>query len=141
MSDDDDTGFNTLINEVWVDDQSFFDKKVDQLLKDNLQLSRSEAREEASELMLYKDRTLLFKKYKRLLMLNANLNRSKLHRNIKQAVSTLLAKHEDTDDIDKTISYVLNRHKLELDQLLLADENDYNDNPEDQSEDMEDVDD
>ena len=140
VSDDDDTGFNPLINEVWAENEPFFDKKVDLLLKDNLQLSKSEAREEASDLMLHKDRSLLFKKYKRLLMLTANLNRSKLHRNIKQSVSDLLAKQEDTD-LDKTISYVLNRYKLEFDQLLLADENDYNDNPDDKSEDTEDVDD
>ena len=63
--------------------------------------------------MLSKDRTLLMKKYKTFLLLSADINRSKVHRNIKKAVTTLMDKGDI--DLKKAISQVLNKNKDEFD--------------------------
>jgi hypothetical protein len=113
---DDDSGFTLLINQVLEENQPLFDRKLDQLMEENSKLSRQEAREDVRDMMLPKDRALLFRKYKRILHITANLNKSKLHRNIRKEISTLM---ENNDiDLSKAISRVLNKHKLDFDELL-----------------------
>ena len=53
------------------------------------------------------------KKYKTFLLLSADINRSKVHRNIKKAVTTLMDKGDI--DLKKAISQVLNKNKDEFD--------------------------
>ncbi|XP_062584970.1 cation channel sperm-associated protein 2-like [Saccostrea cucullata] len=85
-------------------------------MEENTQLTRQEAQEDTRDIMLPKDRALLFRKYKRILVITANLNKSKLHRSIREEVSTLM---ENSDiDLEKAISHVLNKHKLDFDELL-----------------------
>jgi AraC-like DNA-binding protein len=132
---DNDEGFVSLVNEVWEENQSQFNKKFAQLVEKNSELSKKEAREEVTEMMLPKDRALLLKKYKRIFLISAKLNESKLHRDIEKAVSTLM---EETDmDLDRTISRVLNRYRHEFDRLLEADESHFKENS-DEEHDMED---
>jgi hypothetical protein len=120
---DDDEGFNSLVNEVWEEHQSQFDQKVDRLMEENTKLSVKKAREDVSEMMLPKDRNLLLKKYKRILLTFAQLNRSKLHRNIKKEVTTLMEKKDI--DLERAVSHVLNRYRQEFDLLLEADDSNY----------------
>ena len=129
---DHDDGFNSLVNEVWEENHSTFSKKVEQLMKENVQLSEKEAREDVREMMLSKDRALLMKKYKTFLLLSADLNRSKLHRNIKEAVMTLIDKRDI--DLKKAVSLVLNKNKEEFDELLEADESTDEDEMEDEDD-------
>ncbi|XP_056001847.1 coiled-coil domain-containing protein 1-like [Ostrea edulis] len=118
---DDDSGFTPLVNQVLEEIQSQFDKKLDQLMEENSKLTQREAREEVKDIMLPKDRALLLRKYKRILTLTSNLNKSKLHRGIREEVSSLM---ENTDiDVEKTISRVLNKHKQDFDELLDIDDN------------------
>ena len=105
---DHDDVFNSLVNELWEENHSTFSKKVEQLMKENVQLSEKESREDVRETMLSKDRALLMKKYKTFLLLSADLNRSKLHRNIKEAVMTLM----DKQDIDLNKLYPLFLKKI-----------------------------
>ena len=83
-------------------------------------------------MMLSKDRALLMKKYKTFLLLSADLNRSKLHRNIKEAVMTLMDKRDI--DLKKAVSLVLNKNKEEFDELLEADESTDEDETEDEDD-------
>lgn len=89
---DDDRGLTSLINEVWEENQPQFDKKLGQLMEENSNLSKTEAREEVSEMMLPKD--LLLKKYKIIFIIFEQLNQSKLHRDIQREVSTLMEKRD-----------------------------------------------
>lgn len=137
MSDtsDNDGGFLSLVNEVWEENQSQFDRKFAQLVEKNSELSKKEAREEVTEMMLPKERALLLKKYKKIFLISEKLNESKLHRDIKKAVSTLM---EETDmDLERTLSRVLNRYRHEFDSLLEADESHFKENS-DEEHDMED---
>ena len=128
---DDEGAFVSLVNEVWEENQSQFDKKFVQLMEKN-ELSKKEAREEVSEMMLPKERALLLKKYKRILLLSTKLNKSKLHRDIKMAVSTLT---EKTDvDLDRTISRVLNRYRHEFDRLLETDESNFRETSDEETD-------
>jgi hypothetical protein len=85
---DDHKGFTLLINAVREENHSQFLRKLDHLMDGDPKLSKAEAREEVTEIMLPKDRNLLFKKYKRILLICAELNRSKLHRDIKKCQSS-----------------------------------------------------
>ena len=128
---DDEGAFVSLLNEVWEENQSQFDKKFVQLMEKN-ELSKKEAREEVSEMMLPKERALLLKKYKGILLLSTKLNQSKLHRDIKKAVSTLT---EKTDaDLDRTISQVLNRYRHEFDRLLETDESNFRETSDEETD-------
>jgi hypothetical protein len=85
--------------------------------------------------MLSKDRNLLLKKYKRILVIFAQLNQSKLHRDITKEVSTLMEKKDI--DLERVVSRVLNKYRQEFDQLLEADDSFYQDNTEEESGDDE----
>ena len=83
-------------------------------------------------MMLPKERALLLKKYKRILLLSTKLNKSKLHRDIKMAVSTL---KEKTDvDLDRTISRVLNRYRHEFDRLLETEESNFRETSDEETD-------
>jgi hypothetical protein len=72
----DDKGFTPLINAVREENQLQFLRKLDHLMDGNPKLSKAEARGEVTERMLPKDRNLLLKKYKIILLICAELNRS-----------------------------------------------------------------
>ncbi|XP_048735634.1 calsequestrin-1-like [Ostrea edulis] len=133
-------GFTPLVNQVLEENQSQFDKKLDQLMEENSKLTRREAREEVKDSMLPKDRALLLRKYKRILILTSNLNKSKLHRGIREEVSTLM---ENTDiDVEKAISRVFNQHKQDFDELLeIEDNTDDEESDEEEESDNDDDDD
>jgi hypothetical protein len=116
----DDIGLNSLVNEVWQENQSEFDEMAERLPEENPKLSRNEIGEEVSKIILPKERNLLLKKYKRILVLFALLHRSLLHRDIMQEVSSIMGK-KDTD-LQRVISYVLNAMKKEFNNLLEAGE-------------------
>lgn len=78
-------------------------------MEENSNLSKTEAREEVSEMKLPKDRKLLLKKYKRILLLSAQLNRNKLHRDIKKEVSNSMEKKDI--DLDRAVSHALNKYR------------------------------
>lgn len=59
---------------------SLFDRKLDQVMEENSTLYRQEAREDVKDTILFRDRALLFRKYKRILVIMAKLSKSKLHR-------------------------------------------------------------
>ena len=130
---DDDEGFTSLVDEVWEENKTQFNKKFDQLKKENADLSDKEAREEVSEMMLHKDRTLLQIKYKRILVLWAKLNKSKLHREIKKTVTSLVT--EQNMDLDKAISHAFKKYRYEFEELLEADEDNYKEETTDESDD------
>jgi hypothetical protein len=130
---DDDEGFTSLVNEVWKENQAQFNNKLDQLMKENADLSDKEAREEVSEMMLHKDRTLLQTKYKRILVLWTKLNKSKLHREIKKTVTSLVK--EQNMDLDKAISYAFKKYRYEFEELLEANEDYYKEETTDESDD------
>jgi hypothetical protein len=129
------TGFTSLVNEVWEENQSQFDKKLDQIMEENPKLSKTEARDEVSEMMLSKDRNLLLKKYKGILVIFAQLNKSKLHRDITKEVSTLLEKKDIY--LGRAVSRVLNKYRQKFDQLLEVDDSFYQDNTEEKAGDEE----
>lgn len=104
-------------------------------MEENSNLSKTEAREEVSEMMLPKDRNLLLKKYTRIFIIFVQLNQSKLHRDIQKEVSTLMEKRDI--DLERAISRVLNKHRQEFDQLLEADNSFYEDNIREESGDEE----
>jgi hypothetical protein len=64
---DNDGGFVSLVNEVWEENQSQFDKTFAQLMEKN---SEKEAREEVTEMMLPKERALLLEMYKRIFLIS-----------------------------------------------------------------------
>jgi hypothetical protein len=132
---DDDRGFTSLVNEVWEENQPQFDKRLAQLMDENHKLSKTEVRDEVSEMMLSKDRNLFLKKYKRILVIFAQLNKSKLHREITKEVSTLVEKKDI--DLGIAVSGVLNKYRQEFDQLLEADDSFYQDNTEEEAVDEE----
>lgn len=78
-------------------------------MEENSNLSKTEAREEVSEMKLPKDRKLLLKKYKRILLLSAQLIRNKLHRDIKKEVSNNMEKKDI--DMDRAVSHALNKYR------------------------------
>lgn len=133
---DDDSGFTLLVNQVLEENQSQFDRKLDQLMDENSKLTRHEAREEVRDMMLPKDRALLFRKYKRILMITSNLNKSKLHRAIREEIIAVM---ENTDiDVETAISRVLNKHKQDFDELLeIEDITDDEESDEESGEDKE----
>jgi hypothetical protein len=69
---------------------------------------------EVSEMMLSKDRSLLLRKDKRILVLFVQLNRSKFHCNIKKDVSILIEKRGIC--LKRSISCVLDKYREEFDQ-------------------------
>jgi hypothetical protein len=132
---DDNEEFDTLINEVWKENQSQFDKKLNQLMEENSNFSKTEAREEVSEMMLLKDRNLLVKKYKRLISLLAQLNRSKLHRDIEKETISIMEKKDI--ELEKALSRAFIKYRHEIDQVLESDDSFYHDITEEESGDKE----
>lgn len=85
-------------------------------MEENSKLTRHESREEVRDMMLPKDRALLFRKYKRILMITSNLNKSKLHLDIREEILSVM---DNTDiDMETAISRILNKHKQDFDELL-----------------------
>jgi hypothetical protein len=72
--------------------------------------------------MLPKDRNLLLEKYKRILVLFARLNRSRLNCDIKQGVSSITEKKHG--DLEKAV-LVLSINIHEFDQFLETDERNF----------------
>ncbi|KAK3092712.1 hypothetical protein FSP39_006378 [Pinctada imbricata] len=128
LENDDDDGFDFIVNEVWDDHSTQYDRKIKQLMEDDM--SKKDAKEEASDIMLSKDRSLFMKKYKDFLMHMHELNASRLHRMIKQEIIELVA--EKDVDIDQAIEQVIKRHRTDFDSLFgNYDESDDEDGSED----------
>ena len=53
-----------LVNQVLLENQSLFDRKLDKVMEEKSTLYRQEAREDVKDTMLLRDRALLFRKYK-----------------------------------------------------------------------------
>ncbi|KAK3105224.1 hypothetical protein FSP39_020148 [Pinctada imbricata] len=111
---DDDDRFAFIVNEVWDDHSTQYDRKIKQLMEDDM--SKKDAKEEASDIMLSKDRSLFMKKYKDFLMHMHELNASRLHRMIKQEIIELVADHDV--HIDQAIEQVIKRHRTDFDSLF-----------------------
>ncbi|KAK3084610.1 hypothetical protein FSP39_016240 [Pinctada imbricata] len=125
---DDDDGFDFIVNEVWDDHSTQYDRKIKQLMEDDM--SKKDAKEEANDIMLSKDRSLFMKKYKDFLMHMHELNASRLHRMIKQEIIELVA--EKDVHIDQAIEQVIKRHRSDFDSLFENyDESDDEDDSED----------
>ncbi|KAK3107334.1 hypothetical protein FSP39_012070 [Pinctada imbricata] len=130
-AENDDNGFDFIVNEVWDDHSTQNDRKIKQLMEDDM--SKKDAKEEASDIMLSKDRSLFMKKYKDFLMHMHELNVSRLHRMIKQEVIELVA--EKDVHIDQAIEQVIKRHRTDFDSLFENyDESDDKDDSEDDIE-------
>ncbi|KAK3106066.1 hypothetical protein FSP39_011921 [Pinctada imbricata] len=134
---DNEDGFSFLVNEVWDENSAQFNRKVDQLMEDDPDMSKKEARDDASELMLNKDRSLFMKKYKNFISNMFRLNASKLHRSIKNEISNLM---DDKDyDMEEAVDLVLKRHKQDFGSLFedyeQMDDNEQSDEESDSEED------
>ena len=113
---DNDTGFNFLVNEVWEEHSGQYQNKVNRLMEEDENVSKEEARQEASDLMLSKDKTLLMKKYKNFLVHMYDLNASKLHRDIRKEISDLVT--NNSLDIETAAARVIKQHKADFDSLF-----------------------
>ena len=100
---------------------------------DSEHISEKEARTEAKELMLPRDRSLFLKEYKKVLENELKLRQSPLHREIKKDIDELI--NEKSLKTSLAISRVLNRRKRKFDELLKADDSDSE--QDDESEDDE----
>ena len=124
---DDDNGYNFLVNEVWDEHNAQYQNKVDRLMEEDENLSKEEAKQEASGLMLSKDKSLFMKKYKTLLVHMFDLNQSKLHRDIRKEISELV--ENKSLDLETASTRVIKQHKADFDALFEEYEN--NDDEED----------
>ena len=124
---DDDNGYNFLVNEVLDEHSPQYQNKVDRLMEEDENLSKEEARQEASDLMLSKDKSLFMKKYKALLVHIYDLNQSKLHRDIRKEISELV--ENKSVDIETAAARVIKQHKSDFDSLF--EEYEYHDDEED----------
>ncbi|KAK3087786.1 hypothetical protein FSP39_010583 [Pinctada imbricata] len=129
---DNDEGYNFIVNEVWDEHSGQYDRKINKLLEDDEELSRDDAVEEASELMLSKDRSLFMKKYKEFLLHVYGLNASKLHRDIKLEISDLVK--DQNIDVERACDLVIKRHKTDFNTLF----DDYHRSDDDEDSDDED---
>ena len=111
---DDDSGFNIFINEIYDQTDEQFKKKVDQLFIDNGDITEKEARDEASEIMMPRYRSMLLKKYKKIIIQWNALRSSKLHRDIVKKIYHL----EQNTELIKAISLVLGQDKSRFDYLF-----------------------
>ena len=129
---DDNSGFNDLVNKVLDKNQDQFQKKIQKLM-DSEHISEKEARTEAKELMLPRDKSLFLKEYKKVLENELKLRQSPLHREIKKDIDELI--NEESLKTSLAISRVLNKRKRKFDELLKADDSDSE--QDDESEDDE----
>ena len=67
------------------------------------------------------------------MILWAKLNKSKLHREIKKTVTSLVT--EQNMDLDKAISHAFKKYRYEFEELLEADEDNYKEETTDESDD------
>ena len=120
---DDNEGYDFLINSVWKDHNKEFHKKVNELLKEK-SLTDKEAKSEASKYMLPKDKKLFMKKYQRFLIRNIQLKSSKLHRKIMNQI----LEASKRKSVDKAVEVVVKNHKKDYDELFDESENESNEN-------------
>ena len=111
----DESGFNRFINKIFEENDDQFQEKVQQIM-DKEDISENEAREEAREQMLLKDRALFLRLYKDFLKTELDLKHSHLHKEILNEIKDLL-EHESLS-LEKAISHVLNGKKKKFDELL-----------------------
>ncbi|MEW8543593.1 MAG: hypothetical protein AB2693_08650 [Candidatus Thiodiazotropha sp.] len=119
--DDDDSGFNDIVNKVFEKNQDLFERKVQNLM-DSENISEKDARAEVKELMLPRDRSLFLKEYTKVLEDEFKLRKSPLHREIKRDIDELM--NEESLKTSLAISRVLNQRKRKFDELLEADDSD-----------------
>ncbi|KAK3092415.1 hypothetical protein FSP39_002547 [Pinctada imbricata] len=127
---DDDEGYDFLINSVWKDHNKEFYKRVNELLKEK-SLTEKEAKSEASKYMLPKDKKLFMKKYQRFLFRTIQLKSSKLHRKI---VNQILEASK-RKSVDKAVEAVVKNHKKDYDELFDESENESNENSDSEESD------
>ncbi|KAK3108257.1 hypothetical protein FSP39_004278 [Pinctada imbricata] len=113
---DNDEGYDFLVNDVWDEHSEQYDRKINKLLEDDEEMSKDDAMEEASELMLSKDRSLFMKKYKDFFLYVHGLNESKLHRDIKREISDLV--NDQKMDVERACDFVIKQHKTDFDKLF-----------------------
>ena len=117
----DDSGFSRLIKKVYDETDDQFQQKV-QSIMDNEDVSEKEARSEAKEKMLSKDRNVFIRNYKDVLITETELKHSQLHKEVTDAVKSLMEKAHL--QLNQAISRAANSRKRKFDELLEADESD-----------------
>ncbi|KAK3105883.1 hypothetical protein FSP39_007749 [Pinctada imbricata] len=127
---DDDEGYDFLINSVWKDHNKEFYKKVNELLKEK-SLTEKDAKSEASKYMLPKDKKLFMKKYQRFLFRTIQLRSSKLHRNIMNQI----LEASKRKSVDIAVETVVKKHKKDYDELFDESESESNENSDNEESD------
>lgn len=120
-TDFDDTGFDRLINKAYEETDKQFLQKV-QSIMDKKDLTEKEARSEAKDLMLPKNRAVFLREYKDFVKTEMELNHSNLHKEVMLDVKKLMdIKHLK---VNQAISRAVNSRKRKFDELLQPEESD-----------------
>ena len=116
-----DTGFYPLINRVYEETDDQFIQKV-QSIMDKEGLTEKEARSEAKEQMLPKNRAVFLRVYKDFVKTEMDLNHSHLHKEVMLDVKKLVDnKHLK---VSQAISRAVNSRKRKFNELLQEEESD-----------------
>lgn len=131
--DNDDSAFNPLIDDVYEQLNEDYQKRADKLMEEQ-GINKTQAKEEANELFLPRERRLLIKEYRQLLSRIYALKESSRHRQITSEIQNLVEKKAYS--FEKASSLVLKRNKYLFDELL-----DYEDDTSEEESDDNNVDD
>jgi len=131
----DDSAFNPLIDEVYKKLDGDYQNKLDSIMNDQ-NVSEKEAKTEANEQFLPRERKLLMNEYRKLLTRTYALKQSPLHRTITYEIQQLMDDHGYS--FEKSLSIVLRRNKHRFEELLDQDDSDDESEESDDDEDMSD---
>ena len=124
----DDSAFNPLINDVYEQLNDDYQIKINEIME-NQGVNEEDAKEEANELFLPRERRLLIKDYKQLLLRLYALKQSPLHRQITGEISNLMDKKSYS--YEKAILVVLRKNTYVFDEHLSQDSDGKSENDSD----------
>ena len=134
----DDSGFNRIIDKVYDETDELFQQKV-QSIMDQEDVSEEEARSEAKEHMLRKDRNVFIRDYKEFVRTEMELKQSQLHKEVIDNIKSLIEnKHLK---LGQAISRAINSRKRKFDELLEAEESDSDESDTEKTDDTDDEED
>jgi len=113
--DNDDSAFDPLIDDVYEQLNEDYQKRVDKIMEEQ-GINKTQAKEEANEFFLPRERRLLIKEYRQLLSRMYVLKQSSLHRQITSEIQNLVEK--TAYSFEKATSLVLKRNRYLFDELL-----------------------
>ena len=134
----DDSGFNRIIDKAYDETDELFQQRVQSII-DKEDVSEKEARSEAKQHMLPKDRNVFIRDYKEFVRTEMELKQSQLHKEVIDNVKSLMEnKHLK---LGKAISRTINSRKRKFDELLEAEESDSDESDTEETDDTDDEED